>query len=31
VKEAGHLLDDGDQRFERHLGIVLDGLAASTS
>jgi len=31
VKEAGHLLDDGDQRFERQLGIVLDGLAASTS
>ncbi|XKK39728.1 TetR/AcrR family transcriptional regulator C-terminal domain-containing protein [Nocardiopsis sp. ARC36] len=28
VKEAGHLRDDGDQRFERHLGIVLDGLAA---
>ncbi|MBW0102540.1 TetR/AcrR family transcriptional regulator C-terminal domain-containing protein [Pseudonocardia sp. KRD291] len=28
VKEAGHLHDDGDQRFERHLGIVLDGLAA---
>jgi AcrR family transcriptional regulator len=28
VKEAGHLRDDGDARFERHLGIVLDGLAA---
>lgn len=28
VKEAGHLRDDGDTRFERHLGIVLDGLAA---
>jgi TetR/AcrR family tetracycline transcriptional repressor len=28
VKAAGHLRDDGDQRFERHLGIVLDGLAA---
>jgi hypothetical protein len=28
VKTAGHLRDDGDQRFERHLGIVLDGLAA---
>jgi TetR/AcrR family tetracycline transcriptional repressor len=28
VKEAGRLHDDGDQRFERHLGIVLDGLAA---
>jgi TetR/AcrR family tetracycline transcriptional repressor len=28
VKEAGHLRDDGDERFERHLGIVLDGLAA---
>jgi AcrR family transcriptional regulator len=27
VKEAGHLRDDGDERFERHLGIVLDGLA----
>jgi TetR/AcrR family tetracycline transcriptional repressor len=26
VKEAAHLYDDGDQRFERHLGIVLDGL-----
>jgi TetR/AcrR family tetracycline transcriptional repressor len=31
VKEAGHLQDDGDQRFERHLGIVLDGLAARLS
>jgi TetR/AcrR family tetracycline transcriptional repressor len=28
VKASGHLRDDGDQRFERHLGIVLDGLAA---
>ncbi|PWW67207.1 TetR/AcrR family transcriptional regulator C-terminal domain-containing protein [Actinokineospora spheciospongiae] len=28
VKEAGHLRDDGDQRFERHLGKVLDGIAA---
>jgi AcrR family transcriptional regulator len=28
VKAAGHLRDDGDERFERHLGIVLDGLAA---
>jgi TetR/AcrR family transcriptional regulator, tetracycline repressor protein len=28
VKAAGHLRDDGDQRFERHLAIVLDGLAA---
>jgi hypothetical protein len=28
VKAAGHLRDDGDQRFERHLDIVLDGLAA---
>ncbi|MEV8436052.1 TetR/AcrR family transcriptional regulator C-terminal domain-containing protein [Actinosynnema sp. NPDC051121] len=28
VKQAAHLHDDGDQRFERHLGIVLDGLAA---
>ncbi|QQQ78205.1 TetR/AcrR family transcriptional regulator C-terminal domain-containing protein [Saccharothrix sp. 6-C] len=28
VKEAGRLLDDGDRRFDRHLGIVLDGLAA---
>ncbi|MGK3206596.1 TetR/AcrR family transcriptional regulator C-terminal domain-containing protein [Amycolatopsis sp. MEPSY49] len=27
TKDAGHLRDDGDQRFERHLGIVLDGLA----
>jgi TetR/AcrR family tetracycline transcriptional repressor len=27
VKAAGHLRDDGDPRFERHLGIVLDGLA----
>lgn len=28
VKAAGHLRDDGDQRFERQLGILLDGLAA---
>ncbi len=28
VKEAGRLQDDGDQRFERHLDIVLEGLAA---
>ncbi|WP_459546082.1 TetR/AcrR family transcriptional regulator C-terminal domain-containing protein [Nocardia sp. X0981] len=28
VKAAGHLRDDGDPRFERQLGIVLDGLAA---
>jgi AcrR family transcriptional regulator len=28
VKAAGHLRDEGDKRFERHLGIVLDGLAA---
>jgi hypothetical protein len=28
VKEAGHLQDDGDRRFERHLGMVLDGIAA---
>jgi AcrR family transcriptional regulator len=27
VKAAGHLRDDGDERFERHLGVVLDGLA----
>ncbi len=26
VKAAGHLRDDGDRRFERHLGVVLDGL-----
>ena len=31
VKEAGHLQDDGDQRFDRHLGIVLDGLEARLS
>jgi TetR/AcrR family transcriptional regulator, tetracycline repressor protein len=31
VKEAGHLQDDGDQRFERHLDIVLEGLAARLS
>ena len=28
VKEAGHLQDDADQRFERLLGMVLDGIAA---
>jgi len=28
VKQAGHLQDDGEQRFERHLGIVLAGIAA---
>jgi AcrR family transcriptional regulator len=28
VKQAGHLHDHGDPRFARHLGIVLDGLAA---
>lgn len=28
VKEAGHLQDDGDRRFERHLGMILDGIAA---
>jgi AcrR family transcriptional regulator len=28
VKEAGRRCDEGDRRFERHLGIVLDGLAA---
>ncbi|MEU2121261.1 TetR/AcrR family transcriptional regulator C-terminal domain-containing protein [Nocardia niwae] len=28
VKAAGHLRDDGDSRFERQLGVVLDGLAA---
>lgn len=28
VKAAGHLRDDGNQRFERQLGVVLDGLAA---
>jgi AcrR family transcriptional regulator len=26
VKAAFHLRDDGDQRFERQLGVVLDGL-----
>jgi AcrR family transcriptional regulator len=31
VKEAGHLQDEGGQRFDRHLGIVLDGLAARLS
>lgn len=28
VKAAGHVRDDGDARFERHLGVVLAGLAA---
>jgi AcrR family transcriptional regulator len=28
VKEAGHVHDDGDRRFDRHLGMVLDGIAA---
>ncbi|KIH98498.1 TetR family transcriptional regulator [Streptomonospora alba] len=28
VKAAGHLRDDGEHRFERQLGVVLDGLAA---
>ncbi|ANZ39902.1 TetR family transcriptional regulator [Lentzea guizhouensis] len=28
VKAAGHLRDDGDQRFERHLAMVLDGVSA---
>lgn len=28
VTESGHLRDDGDPRFERHLRIVLAGLAA---
>ena len=28
VKEAGHLRDDGDERFERHLDVVLEGLVA---
>ena len=26
VSEAGHARDDGDERFERQLGIVLDGV-----
>ena len=28
VREAGHARDDGDRRFDRQLGIVLDGIAA---
>ncbi|MGR6915502.1 TetR/AcrR family transcriptional regulator C-terminal domain-containing protein [[Actinomadura] parvosata] len=28
VKAAGHLRDDGDRRFDRQLGVLLDGLAA---
>lgn len=31
VKTAGHLRDEGDSRFERQLGIVLDGLTARLS
>ncbi|MCX0273021.1 TetR/AcrR family transcriptional regulator C-terminal domain-containing protein [Nocardia zapadnayensis] len=31
VKAAGHLRDDGDRRFERQLGVLLDGLAARLS
>ncbi|GAB3570771.1 TetR/AcrR family transcriptional regulator C-terminal domain-containing protein [Amycolatopsis endophytica] len=31
VKAAGHLRDDGDRRFDRQLGIVLDGLGARLS
>lgn len=31
VREAGHVRDDGDRRFERQLGIVLDGIAARVS
>ncbi len=31
VREAGHARDDGDRRFERQLGIVLDGIAARVS
>lgn len=27
-KQAGHLQDEGAQRFERNLGMVLDGIAA---
>ncbi|GAA4670815.1 TetR/AcrR family transcriptional regulator C-terminal domain-containing protein [Amycolatopsis dongchuanensis] len=30
VKAAGHLRDEGDQRFERHLAVLLDGLAAQS-
>ncbi|HEY8478963.1 MAG TPA: TetR/AcrR family transcriptional regulator C-terminal domain-containing protein [Spirillospora sp.] len=28
VKAAGHIRDEGDPRFERHLAVVLDGLTA---
>lgn len=28
TKDAGHLRENSEERFERHLGIVLDGLAA---
>jgi hypothetical protein len=31
VREAGHTRDDGDERFERQLGIVLDGIAARSA
>ncbi|GAA3925931.1 TetR/AcrR family transcriptional regulator C-terminal domain-containing protein [Actinoplanes auranticolor] len=31
VKAAGHQRDDGDPRFERQLGVILDGLAAQLS
>lgn len=31
VREAGHARDGGDRRFVRHLGIVLDGLAAGSA
>jgi TetR/AcrR family transcriptional regulator, tetracycline repressor protein len=28
VRAAGHVRDEGDQRFERHLALLLDGLTA---
>ena len=28
VRQAGYVRDEGDQRFERHLALLLDGLAA---
>ncbi len=31
VKAAGRLRDEGDRRFERQLGVVLDGLVAGLS
>lgn len=31
VKTAGHLRDDGDRRFARQLGVLLDGFAAQLS